>query len=141
MGQDEAVSLIEAARGIDLQNRKPEPDPGRFCILDQSTQQISANASSLVSRQYVKLVEKPKSRITINSHYADVASGELNDFIKCNIEIRAAVPTSPSLFGIDSHAGFSHAQRKRGVVTGGVPKGDVVHELLWHGARRQTTPG
>ena len=45
--------------------------------------------------------------------------GKLDDFIKRNIEISTTIPTSPSLFCVDSHASFGHVQREGCIVTGG----------------------
>jgi hypothetical protein len=87
MSQNEAMPLIETARGIHFQDRQPNPDLRRFCILDQAAQQTAADALPLVSRQQIKLFEDPKIRATLDFDQPDVVPGALDDFINLDIEI------------------------------------------------------
>jgi hypothetical protein len=53
------------------------------------------------------------------------------------MEISAAIPTSPSLFRVDSHASFGHVQRERRVLAVGSSERKVVHDFPCRNTRGQ----
>jgi hypothetical protein len=100
---------------------------------------MAANVPVLVSRQQIEPVKKPTIRAAINADQTDVAPRKLNDLVESEMEISAAIPISPSLFRVDSHASFRHAQRESRVLACGSSERNVVHDFPYQSASGKTT--
>jgi hypothetical protein len=79
--------------------------------------------------QQIELVKEPTIPTAINPDQTNVAPSKLNDLVESEMEISAAIPTSPTLFRVDSHASFGHVQRESRVLTVGSSEKKVVHDF------------